>query len=190
MTFGLLGQVIQDTSDFAYTTITGVHRLTDDTLDRSGLSAFIPPALHEVSDGVFGLTQRGIRDVGHTTGSMLKSFENRPLHAHDKEIGGNLRPQPRALHGSQMCTWCNARPCIQGHAFCSRACTSYAQNANSRCRQAEEMCDWCNSKPKVSDFDYCSRTCAQEAACEEARSRHSRRCDNGARPREFKQVSW
>ena len=51
------------------------HRTLDDTLDHTGLSAFIPHAVHEVSDGAQGLVRRGVDDFGKTTGSVLRSFE-------------------------------------------------------------------------------------------------------------------
>lgn len=74
MLFPLIGQVIEGTSDVLTGAISTLHRSTDDTLDVLGLSAFVPPAVHEVSDGILGLTQRGVHDIGHTTGGILKSF--------------------------------------------------------------------------------------------------------------------
>jgi hypothetical protein len=86
MTFTLLGNLIEGTSDIIHGGITKAHRITDDTLDHTGLSAFIPPALHEVSDATFGLVQRGILDVGHTSGSVLRSFEWVTGLLHDRSV--------------------------------------------------------------------------------------------------------
>ncbi|KAK7049087.1 hypothetical protein R3P38DRAFT_2872609 [Favolaschia claudopus] len=67
------------------------HRALDDTLDGTGLSAFIPHAVHEVSDGAQGLVKRGLDDFGRTTGAVLRSFDQHNLHGSDKSLGGNLR---------------------------------------------------------------------------------------------------
>lgn len=73
--FTALGGAIWDVSDLTAGGIDALHRNTDAILDNTGVSAFIPPALHEVSDGVLGITRRGVQDVGHTTGAILESFE-------------------------------------------------------------------------------------------------------------------
>lgn len=75
MCFTVLGDALHSTAGLTHGAIDTVHHAVDDTLDRTGLSAFIPPALHEVSDGALGLLQRGVDDFGHTTGDILKSFE-------------------------------------------------------------------------------------------------------------------
>lgn len=75
MTFTLLGNLIEGTSKVACQAMEDGHRTLDNTLDATGLSAFIPPALHEASDGVQGIIKRGVGDVGRTSGTVLRSFE-------------------------------------------------------------------------------------------------------------------
>uniref|UniRef100_A0A0W0G6T6 Uncharacterized protein n=1 Tax=Moniliophthora roreri TaxID=221103 RepID=A0A0W0G6T6_MONRR len=91
MTFGPLGDLIHGGADLAYQGITLGHHTLDGALDKTGVSASIPPALHEISDGSLGLLRRGIHDVGSTSGNILKSFDTMSLHGQDKDIGGNLR---------------------------------------------------------------------------------------------------
>ncbi|KAJ3561818.1 hypothetical protein NP233_g9961 [Leucocoprinus birnbaumii] len=91
MLFTTLAGASRDISNLAAHGITALHRNTDAALDNTGLSAFIPPALHETSDGLLGLAHRGVRDVGHTAADILESLDKRPLHPDDKSIGGNLK---------------------------------------------------------------------------------------------------
>ncbi|KAK1221556.1 hypothetical protein PQX77_015675 [Marasmius sp. AFHP31] len=133
MTFGLLGDLIETGSHFAGGAIETGHHMLDSTLDRTGMSAFIPPALHEVSDGAQGLLKRGVLDVGQTTGAVLRSFEQRPLHAHDKSLGGNLRSPPGSQRGAQpqtrpkLCKWCKQKPRAGDFEYCSKSCGVEAQ---------------------------------------------------------------
>ncbi|KAH8089939.1 hypothetical protein BXZ70DRAFT_910012 [Cristinia sonorae] len=171
MTFGVLGGFIEGASDLTGGAIGLIHRTTDDTLDRTGLSAFIPPALHEVSDGTLGLLQRGVLDVGHTTGSVLKSFDQRPLHAHDKEIGGNIRKPP----GSQTKGNHHDKGNNHGHSHSrdshSRDSHSHSHShSRSRSRSRSHsrdrdvpMCKWCKQEPRASNFDFCSMQCMSSA---------------------------
>ncbi|KAK7032376.1 hypothetical protein VNI00_013124 [Paramarasmius palmivorus] len=136
MTFGLLGDIIHNTADFASAGVHLAHRNLDDTLDKTGLSAFIPPALHEVSDGAQGLLSRGIHDVGATSGAILNSFDKATLHGHDKDIGGNLR-SPRGQqqpppNQRPLCKYCQERPRLKGSQFCSDRCADDYDDVEDR----------------------------------------------------------
>jgi len=75
MTLGLLGELITGVSDLGGHAIESIHHTTDSTLDATGLSAFLPPVLHEAGDAVFGISRDGVRLVGHRTGDALKTLE-------------------------------------------------------------------------------------------------------------------
>ncbi|KAI3611414.1 hypothetical protein WG66_002176 [Moniliophthora roreri] len=131
MTFGPLGDLIHGGADLAYQGITLGHHTLDGALDKTGVSASIPPALHEISDGSLGLLRRGIHDVGSTSGNILKSFDTMSLHGQDKDIGGNLRnPRGQQLqhqgnhqgNGRPKCKKCRVRPRMSGSQFCSDFC--------------------------------------------------------------------
>jgi len=91
MLFTTLGSLLEGTSNIAGGAIGQVHRTQDDLLDSTGLSAFVPHALHEAGDAVYGIPQRTILDAGHTTGAILKSFDQHKLHGDDKSPNGNLK---------------------------------------------------------------------------------------------------
>ena len=75
MLFTTLGNAIKDVSHLASEGVGLAHHHTDALLDNTGASAFVPPACHEIGDGIFGVTQRGIKDVGSTSGNVIRSFE-------------------------------------------------------------------------------------------------------------------
>ncbi|KAJ6470973.1 hypothetical protein C8R45DRAFT_1078395 [Mycena sanguinolenta] len=87
MTFSLLGNLIEGTTGLVVSGMDVAHRTLDDTLDHTGLCAFIPHAVHEVSDGAQGLIRRAVDDFGKTSGSVLRSFDQHTLHGEDKSLG-------------------------------------------------------------------------------------------------------
>lgn len=75
MTFGLLGDLVHGGTHFVSGAIDSVHHHTDKTLDAVGLSAFIPPVLHETSDAVLLTGKQVVESVGHNSGDVLQKLE-------------------------------------------------------------------------------------------------------------------
>lgn len=74
MTFGLLGELVHEGTDFVTDAIDSVHHHTDKTLDAVGLSMFIPPVVHEVSDGLLATARDVVGVVGHNAGNVLQGL--------------------------------------------------------------------------------------------------------------------
>ncbi|KAF7291722.1 hypothetical protein HMN09_01263900 [Mycena chlorophos] len=87
MTFGLFGAILEGAADLTSDTVYHFHRTTNQALDTSGLGSFVPRPIRYAGDQFAGLAQHGIRDVGYTTGGVLRSFD------------GNVGPAT-ARHGS------------------------------------------------------------------------------------------
>lgn len=75
MLFTRLGGRVEDHADFTAGTIGHARDTNDAVMDITGLDAFVPPVLHEVSDGYVEITQMGVTDVGYSSGAVLRSFE-------------------------------------------------------------------------------------------------------------------
>ena len=75
MLFTTLGNIAEDASHLAAEGVKLTHHHKNEFLDNTGLGAFVPPALRATCDGINKVVHTGIKDVGSTSGDVLRSFE-------------------------------------------------------------------------------------------------------------------
>ena len=75
MIWGLLGNLIEGTTDVIVSGMDLAHTTIDTTLDTIGVSPLIPKACHEVCDGIQRVVRNTVDNIGKTAGEIGRHLE-------------------------------------------------------------------------------------------------------------------
>ncbi|KAJ6470966.1 hypothetical protein C8R45DRAFT_1104657 [Mycena sanguinolenta] len=99
MVWGLVGNVIEGTTNLIVAGMDVAHTTINATLDTIGASPVIPGACQAVCGGIKSVVRNTVDDIGKTAGKIGRQLDQETLHDADRSLGGNYRnPQNNLCH--------------------------------------------------------------------------------------------